>query len=196
VGVRKRRIKLLKLKDYRFRDLVSCPPDCSALDAAVKMDEKHVGSILVDSKETGILGIVSRRDLVHSIIVRQKDPKKTKVTEVMHLSPISINDDASPLEALKKMIDRKVQCLVVRSSDDKIVGVISFGDVIGTVGSTALQNVSPEKASQVFDMVRRLTPLIISRYDGEERLEMERDLNNEAKALIRLLEEAEIALRH
>jgi CBS domain-containing protein len=161
------------------------------------MDENHVGSILVESKETGILGIVTRQDLVRDIIVREQDPKKTKINGVMHLSPISISDDASPLDALKTMIDSKISRLLVRSSDNnRIVGVISFEDVIGAIELGALRNVSAEKSATITDMVKRLTPLIISRYEGEERLEMERDLNNEVKALIRLLEEAEIALRH
>ncbi|MHB1907797.1 MAG: CBS domain-containing protein [Nitrososphaerales archaeon] len=186
---------MYKLKQYHFRDLVSCSPSCTAFEAAVKMDESKVGSIVVISKETGILGIVTRYDLVHNIIVAERDPKKTKISEVMHLSPVSISEDSTPVEALRKMIEGKVERLVVRSND-KILGVISFEDIIGSLESTSLQGVSQEKTAQIFDMVRRMTPSLISRYDGEERLEMERDLNNEVKALVRLLEEAEVALRH
>ena len=160
------------------------------------MEKNSVGSILVKSDETGILGIVTRYDLVQSIIVEQKDPKKTKVADIMHLSPVSIRDDATPLAALQKMLQSKVERLVVRSNDNKVLGIVSFEDVVGAIESTFLQGVSPEKSEQIFDMVKRLTPALVSRYDGEEKLEMERDLNNEVKALLRLLDEAEIALRH
>lgn len=160
------------------------------------MEKNRVGSVLVNSEKMGILGIVTRYDLVHYIIVDQKDPKMTKVSDIMHLSPISITEDATLLEALQKMLQSKVERLVVRSKDNKVLGILSFEDVAGALESNSIQGVSPEKSERIFDMVRRLTPALISRYDGEEKLEMERELNNEVKALLRLLEEAEIALRH
>jgi signal-transduction protein with cAMP-binding, CBS, and nucleotidyltransferase domain len=187
---------LYSLKDYRYRELVSCAPNTTAYDVALSMEKNRVGSILVNSEKTGVQGIVTRYDLVHYIIVDQKDPRKTKVGEIMHQSPVSVSEDATPLEALQKMLQNKVERIVVRSKDNKVLGIISFEDVAQALESTSIQGVSPEKSKQIFDMVRRLTPSLISRYDGEEKLEMERELNSEVKALLRLLEEAEIALRH
>ena len=44
-------------------------------------------------------------------------------------------------------------------------------------------------------MIKRLTPYLLARYAGEEKSELERDMNDEIKALVYLLEESEVSLR-
>lgn len=168
-------------------------PDETAFDAAVKMDDQHVGCVLVTSGNK-VLGIATRYDFVHNIIAGEKDPKKIKIKDIMHASPISIDGTVTPIDALRKMVEGKVERLVVRSGD-KIFGVISLEDVVGTLEAESLSALSREKYDQIFDMVKKLTPNLLSRYEGEERIELERDLNNEVKALLRLLQEVEVSLR-
>ncbi len=184
---------MYRLSDYHFRELVTSGPDETAFGAAVKMDDQHVGCVLVTSRNK-ILGIATRYDFVHSIIAGEKDPKKTKIKEIMHASPITIEANATPIDALRKMVERKVERLVVKSAE-KIYGVISLEDVVGSLEAESLSALSREKYDQIFDMVKKLTPNLLSRYEGEERIELERDLNNEVKALLRLLQEVEVSLR-
>jgi CBS domain-containing protein len=112
----------------------------------------------------------------------------------MHANPVTVDSNVSSIEALRLMIRSKVERLVVVSTG-KILGIISLEDVVGTLEVEALSAISHEKYDQIFDMVRRLTPNLLSRYEGEERQELERDLNNELKALMRLLQEVEVSLR-
>ena len=184
---------MYRLSDYHFRELVTCSPDETAYDAAVKMDDQHVGCVLITSGNK-VLGIATRYDFVHDIIAGEKDSKSVKIKDIMHASPISIEGTATPIDALRKMVEGKVERLVVRSSE-KIFGVISLEDVVGTLEAESLSALSHEKYDQIFDMVKKLTPNLLSRYEGEERIELERDLNNEVKALLRLLQEVEISLR-
>jgi CBS domain-containing protein len=187
---------LYTLNQYQFRELVSCDPDETAFEAAVKMERHRVGCVLVKSRESKVLGIATRYDFVHNVIVAGRDAKKTLVSEVMHANPVTADSSISSIEALRLMIKSKVERLVVVSqSGAKILGIISLEDVVGTLEVEALSAISHEKYDQIFDMVRRLTPNLLSRYEGEERLELERDLNNELKALMRLLQEVEVSLR-
>jgi signal-transduction protein with cAMP-binding, CBS, and nucleotidyltransferase domain len=191
-----KKLGLFKLSQYNFRDLVYCQPEISAFEAAVKMDSHHVGCILVKSKEGKVLGIVTRYDFVHNLVVAGRDPKTTAISEVMHANPVTVDADATSIDALSTMIKSKVERLVVVSrSTGKIFGIISLEDVVGTLEGEAFSSLSHEKFDQIFDMVRRLTPNLLSRYEGEERIELERDLNNELKALMRLLQEVEVSLR-
>lgn len=184
---------MYKLSDYHFRALVTSGPEETAYQAAVKMDDQHVGCVLVTSGNK-VLGIATRYDFVHGIIAREKDAKKIKIKDIMHASPISIEGSATPIDALKKMVEGKVERLVVRSGE-KIFGVISLEDVVGTLEAEGLSVLSHEKYDQIFAMVKKLTPSLLSRYEGEERVELERDLSNEVKALMRLLQEVEVSLR-
>jgi CBS domain-containing protein len=182
-----------KLSDLRYRDLVTSPPDESAFHAAAKMEDAHVGCILVTADKK-ILGIATRFDFIHNIIVSEKNAKKTTVRQIMHPNPLTIDASASTTDALKTMVQKKVGRLVVRSGS-QILGVLSLEDIVATLEIEALSRVADDRQDQIFDMVKRLTPTLLSRYDGEEKASLQKEMTDEAKALLRLLEEAEIALR-
>lgn len=185
------------LADYKFRELVTSGPEENSYDAAVKMEDHNVGCVIVTQNKQ-ILGIATRYDFMHNLIIAGKNPKTTKIRQIMHASPISIESSATTTDALKKMVEKKVERLVVRSGQ-KILGVISLEDVVANLGnsSSALSpQWSEQKRALIMDMVKRLTPSLLSRYDGEEKEQLQREMNDEATALLRLLEEAEITLRH
>ncbi len=78
----------------------------------------------------------------------------------------------------------------------KILGVISLEDVVSKLEAMhAFEKISGERSQIIRDMIKRLTPYLLARYAGEERFELERDMNDEIKALVYLLEESEVSLR-
>lgn len=116
----------------------------------------------------------------------------------MHTSPITIDFSRTLIDALKLMVEKKVERLLVIKSPNRngIVGVISLEDVIsGLESSQVFKRMSSEKAELIRRKVNRLTPHLLARYTGEERTVVERDMNDEAMALLMLLEESEISLR-
>ncbi len=157
------------------------------------MENRKVGCTIVISR-SDVLGIVTRYDFIHNLIILGKDPKKTKVEEIMHARPISIEATSTATDALRKMIEKRVDRLVVLSGK-KILGVISIEDVVASLSNENFLSLSHAKYEQIFELVRRLTPNLIARYDGEEKEELQREMKDEVKALLRLLEEAEITLR-
>jgi CBS domain-containing protein len=200
------------LQDYNFRELVTGGPEESAYSAAQKMENRKVGCILV-TREDELLGIVTRFDFIHGIILDEKDPRKTKLKEIMHSSPVEIDSGLTMLDALRVMIEKRVERVVVRSGVGekahdhaksesqkhhgrrKILGVISIEDVVASLSNESYLSLSRPKFELIFDMVKRLTPNLLSRYEGEEKEMMRREMNDEVRALLRLLEEAEISLR-
>ncbi len=184
------------LREYNFRKLVACGPEESAYSAVGLMEDRNVGCVIV-IEDSNLLGIVTRYDFIHGLIVKNRDPKRTRISNIMHASPVVVNSSLSVTDALKIMVEKRVERLVVRSGErGKILGVISMEDVVASLSNESfLLSLSNSKYNVILDMVKRLTPIFLARYDGEEREEMERDMNDELKALLRLLEEAEISLR-
>ncbi len=197
------------LQDYNFRELVTSGPEESAFSAAQKMEDRKVGCVLVTHGHE-LLGIVTRYDFIHSLIIGGKDAKKTKLLEIMHASPVEIDAGLTMLDALKIIIEKRVERLVVRSNLEphehqgtekgakrrkKILGVISLEDVVASLSNESFLSLSRPKYEVIFDMVKDLTPNLLSRYEGEEKEVMRREMNDEVRALLRLLEEAEISLR-
>jgi CBS domain-containing protein len=188
---------LHSLAEFKYRELVTSSPDQFAIEAAAMMEDKKVGCVLVVSNDK-ILGIATRYDFIHHLIVLGKDARKTKIRDIMHHSPVMIDSSLTAADALRRMIERRVERLVVVSSSrtEDVLGVLSLEDIVAKLEATdALSALSKERAEQLRDMIKRLTPYLVARYVGDEKAELERDMNDEVTALFRLLEEAEVSLR-
>lgn len=58
-----------------------------------------------------------------------------KVKEAMNQGVITINSDTAPLEAFQKMYKEGIRRLFVMDDEGKPVGVVSYSDLIGILGS-------------------------------------------------------------
>jgi len=117
--------QLLENKPHR---LLSISPTASVLDALRQMAEKEVGALVVLDGEK-LVGIFSERDYARKIILFGKSSHDTAVSEIMTTSVVSVRPTQSADECMALMTGRRVRHLPVLS-EDKVVGVISIGDVV------------------------------------------------------------------
>jgi len=74
-------------------------------------------------------GIVTDRDIVIRAVAESRDPRQIKVQEIMTQNVAYINADARLEEAAKLMEDKKVRRLLVVNGEEKVIGIVSFGDI-------------------------------------------------------------------
>jgi len=75
------------------------------------------------------VGIVSERDYTRKVMLRGKRSRETKVAEIMS-SNVTVTNPREPVEkCLRLMTDKHIRHLPV-VEDDKVVGVISIGDLV------------------------------------------------------------------
>lgn len=117
--------QILENKPYR---LLSISPTASVLDALRQMAEKEIGALVVLDGEK-LVGIFSERDYARKIILFGKSSHDTAVSEIMTTSVVSVRPTQSADECMALMTGRRVRHLPVLS-EDKVVGVISIGDVV------------------------------------------------------------------
>lgn len=120
--------QLLENKPYR---LLTITPTASVLDALRVMAEKEIGALMVLDGEK-LAGIFSERDYARKIILFGKSSHDTAVSEIMTTSVVCVGPEQSADECMALMTGRRVRHLPVLS-DDKVVGVISIGDVVKEV---------------------------------------------------------------
>jgi CBS domain-containing protein len=107
----------------------------NAQDAAIKMRDRQVSSVLViDDKDGRPIGIVTERDLSRKVCASDKSSKEVLASQIMSSPLITINTDSSPSYAADLMLKNKVRHLLVvvkkkESRDDeyfsKPVGIIT-----------------------------------------------------------------------
>lgn len=105
-------------------------PHESASQAAVRMRQRAVGSLVIVNDDYAAVGIITDRDLVERVMAAGKDPIATKLADVMTPAPVTIADSAEVSEAVNLMRKHGVRRLPVVNEIDKVCGLISLDDVI------------------------------------------------------------------
>jgi CBS domain-containing protein len=124
----KRRELPLRVSDIMVKDVVTAKENDKIRDVAIRMYEKKIGSVVVVDDEGKPMGIVTERDMVY-VVARALAPD-TPVWMVMTEDPIVINENALVTEAMEKMRVQNIRHLPVVNAEGKLVGMISFRDIV------------------------------------------------------------------
>ena len=93
-------------------------------DAIIAMTESKLGLAVIH--ENNILkGIITDGDL-RRLLLSNKDISKIKVKEVMSVNPLTISKETLMINAKSKMLESKVQALVVTNQKKLIQGIIQI----------------------------------------------------------------------
>ena len=106
-------------------------PDSTVYDALKLMAEKNLGALLVLDGEK-IAGIFSERDYARKIILKGKASKETSVEEIMTSEVTTVRPGQFVEECMALMTDKRIRHLPVLEGE-KLVGVISIGDVVKAI---------------------------------------------------------------
>ena len=93
-------------------------------DAIIAMSESRLGLALVHSDNI-LCGIFTDGDL-RRLFLTKRNLSKDKVKDVMSSKPLTISKDTLMIDAKKKMVEAKVQALVVTDSQKSIQGIIQI----------------------------------------------------------------------
>lgn len=103
-------------------------PETSAYDAIAQMVEKSVGSVLVTEGDM-IAGIFTERDYLRRVLLRDLDPRTTRVRDVMTPRIVCVDPARSLEDCMATMTQQRFRHLPV-VEDGRVVGVISIGDLV------------------------------------------------------------------
>ena len=120
----------MKVKEV-MHGITKLPSSTAIVDAAIVMDKRVIGSVLVEDNGK-IIGIVTERDILRKIVAKGKDPSKVTLKEIASNPLISIDENATIAEASDKMSKHNIRRLVV-TSENQIVGMITTRDVSDNV---------------------------------------------------------------
>jgi CBS domain-containing protein len=121
------------IAEVMTQKLETIKSSASAQDAAKRMSDKRISSLVVTDKTDIAIGIVTERDLVRRICVHDASSKHTIVEQIMSSALVTIDAD-SPIDvAADIMLQNNVRHLLVIQDNDtnKPVGIITPSDFVG-----------------------------------------------------------------
>ena len=102
-------------------------PETTVLDAVRKMNQEHVGAVLVCISGE-LVGIFTERDVLCRIVDKARDPATTRVMEVMTAEVVTVRSTTRVEEAMAVITERRVRHLPV-IDDGHLKGLVSSGDL-------------------------------------------------------------------
>ncbi len=118
--------------DICSRPVQTIRPDATVMDAARRMAERDVGSLVVIGRQGPVEGILTDRDVVVRWAAHGASPWAT-VQEVMTRGMIGVSETTGVEQALAVMAAREVRRLVVTTEEGDLVGVLALDDVLKTL---------------------------------------------------------------
>jgi len=123
-----------------MKDIISIEAEAFVSEAAQKMIDNKIGSIIV-TENGEPKGIITRSDMIKRVIVAYQDPRETTAGSVMSTPLISIEASTPILDAMRYIRDQDIN-QVLLSSDSKYVGIVSEGDLVRAVTLCSLTQFS------------------------------------------------------
>ena len=109
--------------------ILTAAKETTVSEAARLMKKMNVGAVMVVEKEK-LIGIVTERDLVFRVLAESRDPKTTRLADVMTAKPQTIDPDRPFGHALHLMYESGFRHVPV-VEHGRPVGMVSARDVLG-----------------------------------------------------------------
>jgi CBS domain-containing protein len=107
----------------------SVRPEATVYEALEVMAEKNIGAVVVTDQAGKLHGIFSERDYARKMMIKGREAQTTRVREIMTTTVVSVNPDTRLHDCMSIMTEKRIRHLPVFSAD-KLVGVVSIGDVV------------------------------------------------------------------
>jgi len=109
-------------------------------EAVAKMAEMDYGSVVVVDEHRRVLGMVTERDILKRLVDRGRDPKETKLSEIMTQNPRVARADDNLLDWLAIMSNERFRRLPIVDEDGRVISIMTQGDFVSYTWPDLLQN--------------------------------------------------------
>ena len=118
----------MKIKEAMTRNVDLIGPDMTIAKAAAIMAKDDVGFLPV-SEHDRLVGMLTDRDIAIRAVAKGKDPKQTKVRDVMTYHVLYCYEEEAVETAAQTMSRLQIRRMPVVNRDKRLVGVIALADI-------------------------------------------------------------------
>lgn len=125
------KITVAEVLDRKGRDVWTVSPKATVYEALKFIADKGIGALVVVDGGR-VVGVFSERDYARKVVLQGRWSKDTLVADVMTSAVCAVAPWITVVECMELMTDKHVRHLPVLDGD-RLVGIISIGDVVKTI---------------------------------------------------------------
>ena len=117
----------MKIEKLMVRDVVTVQPNAQVYESVKLMNKNRIGCLLVVDRGE-VNGILTERDILERVVEKGRNPKETRISEIMTTNVIFGKPDMELVDAARLMSDNKVKKLPIREGD-QLIGLVTLTDI-------------------------------------------------------------------
>jgi len=99
-------------------------------DEAVRlMNDRHFRHCVVVDMQGKLCGVISDRDVLRAM-ARNPNSRSKSLDQIMTRNPITVRRNTSILDAVSKMLSKRINCLPVVEDDGSVCGIVTSTDLL------------------------------------------------------------------
>jgi len=120
------------VEDVMTKNVMTIESSATAKEAAELMAKYDIGCLIVmnDDKPTGI---ITERDMLKRVLLHFRDPRMTRVGDIMSTPLIASNPETELSEAMRLMNERRIKKIPI-VEDGCLIGLLTLTDVVRSTG--------------------------------------------------------------
>ena len=118
---------VMKIEKLMVRNVITLPKYASAYEAVQLLNKNKIGCIVIVHNGK-IAGILTERDLLERVLEKCRNPKETRVSEIMTGYVIVGKPDMELVEATRLMFEHKVKKLPIVEGN-RLAGIVTLTDI-------------------------------------------------------------------
>ncbi len=129
----------MRIGDLCTREAYCVSSDAPLLEVVREMHRRHVGAVVVVGRGAAAgrpVGIVTDRDVVRAEMTRRADVFSLTIGEAMTVNPLVLEESCSLAQGINRLRHRGVRRAPVVDARGKLIGLISFDDVLPAVAES------------------------------------------------------------
>ena len=127
----------MKVRSIMTKNVECIEPTLPIAKAAQKMRDLDIGFLPICENDR-LLGTVTDRDITIRSVAQGRDPRLATVSEIMTQEAFSCYEDEDVERVGEAMQEKEVRRMLILDRQEKLVGVVSLGDIAKTTGESGL----------------------------------------------------------
>lgn len=123
----------ITIAEIMSKKIETIEESASVQELALKMKDKNISSLMVVDSFGKSKGLVTERDLIRKVCVKDICTSQVIIKEIMSLPLITINQNESPSTAIDLMLQHNIRHLLVVDDDEteinKPIGIVTPRDL-------------------------------------------------------------------